>query len=1307
MSEVFRTLIEQSLETMEGGRFQDFCLEFLPVYDSRFEGLSRVGHTAGGKTRPGTPDLLKTDASGQTGVQCGTEEDYWPPEDAIEGSKPYEDGRKCMRVLEQPVEIVLVSNRATPARTPNVKLAIMKALQASTGVQITLLGREDLSQFLITRFEERRVRRLITKFCPEVAGALEASEDAESLRVLHAVAETRSVDLRAVLPIVSEVMASAPSVQAATGYVLERLDELNRCRLPALPTFAGVVRSSVAGLPLATPYGKVWVLTGVPKVGKTNVVVQLAMAWGDFAVRWFECPLSDAEECAEEIAAELVRVVLPQEAATPLLWSPTKLDAALAGAKPSNPPTVIVVDDADRLSPTGLHRLGEALKLLRRHGLLAELACVFIAARRLGPLQSAVDETITAPAWTAEELGLLLDHRGLPWDRELPEEYLDLLAGRSGGHPLLALVLARRYVSLPQLLLSVLDGAPGLADEDLSREAQELLYEDLLTNADMQNFVQRLSVLLERTPTDVLEVLRTEVAPPIATSTGVLLNRLRPSVIEGSTENGFQVAFVFREVAKRMISPTEAQAVYRAAAGRLLSPQGRTLVADRTCTGVVYAVLGGDIDRGIFWTTILLTRALDQGLPNSMVAALLIRLGVMSALRPPDDRSGRVSHTVMLLTFSQAYGRIGQHEKAVDVLSQVNAEDVADDDPRHLRDELPQLRLLVAVTRATNLLLARRDGARSVVESLDPTEFAAVPRKQWRIALETLAEIVQREGLSERTPRTLRAAIEQIDVSDRRSRTGALRVAVAVGFAASKPEAVTPVFAECFPENVLGGLLEHVARGVLSIERGDGHGGRQSLEAAMAVARAQEWTRGAFWSDLQGHLGDAARLAGDDTVAVAAYTESRAAGNASSFMWVWSSWRLGLLREDVDALADAARGFGTLGLTAMWARALGARGAILLRSGHELSGLQCFTDILEAHYGRRDMSAGPATTVALAQLARHRAQRESRPIADDDPMFPVLGPTSYDLVTGAAAPRAGPVVAFFMLSESFKGAGSGPEARRFLKRAADVAPENETDRILQPLALSTLIGVLGSSEADRAEIRHYFQQFLTMPREAERDAVFARIMFAQDDGLPEAADGARRLETLVMGLDQGLADAQTASPFWEAEVLCGRARVSQRRRDDRGQIVQLWDQAMGKAIASQNWRVMLKAGLALGFEFAEHIRSFRQLARCQFECLRGAELGEVPVEFLGHNLFRQWSHLDYRVLSERDLETKRMLMDTAHEMVRAGTPESNAGPAMVLLLARLHQHEGPSTEWARRQLSGDYSRIPEDVRRRLEGVSDA
>ena len=302
-----------------------------------------------------------------------------------------------------------------------------------------------------------------------------------------------------------------------------------------------------------------------------------------------------------------------------------------------------------------------------------------------------------------------------------------------------------------------------------------------------------------------------------------------------------------------------------------------------------------------------------------------------------------------------------------------------------------------------------------------------------------------------------------------------------------------------------------------------------------------------------------------------------------------------------------------------------------------------------------------------------------------------------------AKPRAGAVVAYYALGEGFKRAGSGQEARRFLIAACDATPENDTDVAVQPLALSTLIGALSSSEADRDEIAKRIHQFLTIPRPQDRDPLFAYRMFAEEDARPTRDDGWQRLEALAAGLEQGVCSAGVNSAFWEAETLCARARLAERSSGERDRAARLWAAAMGKAIASQNGRVMYKAGWAIGFDFFGYTRSIRELARYQFEGLRGAEVLGFSFEPLGKNLFIQWIQIDYTRLSERDLEAKRMLRESAKEMHHAGTREDIAAAAMVLLLARLHRHEGPSVEWAQQRLSGHQLTIPEDVRRRLEG----
>lgn len=246
-------LIETALEAFEGGRFQDFCLDFLPIYDARFEGLARVGHTAEGKTRAGTPDLLKTVGDRQIAVQCGTDREYWPPERSIEASKPYQDATACVRKLRNLVEIVLITNRETPARTPNVRAAISAALARETTATVTLLGREALGQYVAANVNEPRVANLIADYFPIVARTLEGQREATRNRILREIARSQVIELGAALRVLDDAMRATTGVEEATAYALEQVQALGACRLRELPPFGGIVRASVAALPLERP----------------------------------------------------------------------------------------------------------------------------------------------------------------------------------------------------------------------------------------------------------------------------------------------------------------------------------------------------------------------------------------------------------------------------------------------------------------------------------------------------------------------------------------------------------------------------------------------------------------------------------------------------------------------------------------------------------------------------------------------------------------------------------------------------------------------------------------------------------------------------------------------------------------------------------------------------------------------------------------------------------------------------------------------------------------------------------------------
>jgi hypothetical protein len=137
-----RTLIETKLRGFEAGRFQEFVLRFLPLFDENHEGMIRHGHTEEGKTRKGVPDLLKTFPNGdQIGCECGTAEDYWSAPKEVSDYptwKPIEDGLKCLAKMARPIEVVLASNQPIPTNHPNAKTLVIDYLTKKESIRYLL-----------------------------------------------------------------------------------------------------------------------------------------------------------------------------------------------------------------------------------------------------------------------------------------------------------------------------------------------------------------------------------------------------------------------------------------------------------------------------------------------------------------------------------------------------------------------------------------------------------------------------------------------------------------------------------------------------------------------------------------------------------------------------------------------------------------------------------------------------------------------------------------------------------------------------------------------------------------------------------------------------------------------------------------------------------------------------------------------------------------------------------------------------------------------------------------------------------------
>ncbi len=173
MGDVVKSFISESIKVLEQGDFQEFCLSFLPIFDSKFVGLERHGGTSKGTTRAGTPDLLKTNPDGShICVQCSVDKAYWTKPSQINNWKPIKDIIECANKIGNITEIVLCASPEIPTNLPNVKKEIIENAKNHTTAIITILSLSNFEETIKTNIFD--YTKLIERFCPTVYDYLSA-----------------------------------------------------------------------------------------------------------------------------------------------------------------------------------------------------------------------------------------------------------------------------------------------------------------------------------------------------------------------------------------------------------------------------------------------------------------------------------------------------------------------------------------------------------------------------------------------------------------------------------------------------------------------------------------------------------------------------------------------------------------------------------------------------------------------------------------------------------------------------------------------------------------------------------------------------------------------------------------------------------------------------------------------------------------------------------------------------------------------------------------------------------------------------
>jgi tetratricopeptide (TPR) repeat protein len=1320
MASGLRTLIQSEIQGMEPGRFQDFCLRFLPIFHQRFVGIERHGHTVTGKTRPGVPDLIKTlDSGEQIAVECGTEESYWGPTDDVANLKPYRDIAKCIKTLAKPVEVVAISSREMPRSSVNVKSEIIDALKGQTRAQITLIHVGEISEFLDATFRDPVVGRLIAEFCDTASELIGARRDQQKLQLAQDISQSLRSDSRLLLRVVELAVESNLGGSAARDFVVQEV-QASRCLIPRVPLFQGVQRESVEVALFANPGGRAWLVTGLPKIGKSNILLELAPRWNSFDVRFFDIAIdeSEAANCAVEISAELLTIFLPTPDIGPLIRSELLRREALSRPTLPGKPVLLVVDNADRLPKQGIRQISEIIEDLKTAGLVAEtlLSCIFFSSRSL-PTFTCLDRVVSAPVWSAAELRRLLKRElgGIPGPADQTDKYVEWLQNMSGGHPLFSLAVAKKCANLAELMTAPMRGLPTLGGEELSNEVQSFMYDDLLQDSDSQNFVQRLSVLMGKQQERELEVVRS-VAPPLTTPVATLLRRLSGSIIEGDPTIGFEVPPIFRDIARGRISVEEMRAVYRDVADSLFQPDGNVLNAERAIGGIIHGILGGEESKqkAMMRTAFLMMLVLKDSLPAAQLKTVLERMSIVAVVLPSPNFGGQFAQTMAQIALAMGFARLQNFDRAAEILGKLHFVAAPSTSEIEFAGAKPLLRRASIVFRA--LCLADKDAvsALNTLGQLQEEDLADAENETIRAFFDLVGSLLSRSEYTPISARLVRMAVLMVNANEPQHRDAAVRIAAALATRAKTDELAFADIDRVFSGSTLNSVLRSFCKATFLLESGREKESLDEIETALGAASDVGIEVGADLARILLVKGDAALRLEDEALAQEAYTAAFIVAPEQSFEWSWSAWRLGQLKQDYKFFWKSAEGFKYSGFDSMWGRALGACGALLIKLSQKAEGLKLLATLIEGYFAKGLDKAGSAATLAMAHVTRLQSEIEGRELEKKEE-FPPFETDGYESVVEDARPRSGGTLAFFNIGETYRALGDLFEAQVWFRKALQLDP---VDR--DYFSLSMIVErVLADSSLDESDYKWIYRRCAELLLLQERRGAFVSRFFlswcyfhSSDDKLDRSVR-MQQTQAAIDSLQGVLEGASTAEPYWLAEIYLRKGAIARLqsvsgsedfRRRQEAYAARQFQSALENARTSENGPVLLAAGHALGFELPSFAGSLRQVAEFQYLAVVGLELQNTELSRtfgIARNLYNFWRTIQWSVLRESDLKAKRLLKDSAVEMGKAQVPQEQAESAMLLLLCKLFDREGPCLQYILAERGSPIDKLPEVIRERI------
>jgi hypothetical protein len=727
MGDAIKSLLSESIKVLEQGSFQEFCLSFLPIFDSKFVGLERHGGTANGRTRAGTPDLIKTNSDGShICVQCSVDKDYWKKPEKLDEWKPIKDIIECVKKIDSITEIVLCASLEIPTNLPTVKSEIKNIAKIYTNALITTLSLSNFEETIrnnIYSFSE-----LIKSFCPTVYEHLSAITRADIVEAKFDVYKKHSLSLDSIEAIFKNIYKDQIGKINKNQLTLE-IEQIAKSRFQRTEFQKSnpITRASVKEfLSNNVILENAYLILGVPKIGKTSWVSDICFnaKKNGFEIIWFKTPYDQFELNA--FTQDVKRIVIGNLAGFDISnqYADRKigldeLTSHLLRAVPTNK-YLLVIDDIQYLSDSILDYFKDIITVLKKSPIYKNIGIILISNKKVHPISGAVALPILCPPWNEIEIEQLLLLNKIKIQDEI-KSYCKLMVSTCGGHPLVALAIAKKAPKIIDLLPLKPKSLPALYDEELTNEITRILFEDLLRDADHRDFVLRLSILIFRFDLDLADIVSTNIKPELRTPAKLMFENLKGTVIEGDDQLSYSVAFIFSKIAQTYLTEKQKQDIWDIVSNYLITPKDRIYNADKMIDAIYYSILAKKLEKVFYLTSFLIYMISQKPPTKEQIKYILDRLSIVEGLKFPDDNKLRLPYFMALFPIATQYTEIDELDKSNTILNKLVTYPLTNNDiPKQIEISADYLNTATRFFYFLNLL--RTKNASSALKILNGSE---------------------------------------------------------------------------------------------------------------------------------------------------------------------------------------------------------------------------------------------------------------------------------------------------------------------------------------------------------------------------------------------------------------------------------------------------------------------------------------------------------------------------------------------------------------------------------------------------------